>query len=152
MAYAVAAWLVAAACVGIVFLRVRRLAALELPSGQALLERVHPLSSGGVLAARAELDELLSDVDRTTSVGADLPRALSRVTLASGTALALFGLISSMTSPPWASVLGAFFAGVAGTICIALLGRIADARARRVREHWSAAVRRAWVLLDKASH
>jgi hypothetical protein len=139
--YAVVAWLVAAACAGVVVARVRRLGALELPTADALFERVRQ-GEAGEPGARSALDELVAEVDGATRAGSEWPRALSRVSLASGTALSILGMIERPSEPPWTWVASAFLAGMSGMLGAAFLGRIAEQRARRAREHWSIAARR----------
>ena len=149
MIYAVLAWLVALGCVGVVFTRVRRLRALELPSSEALSARVlaEVESEGEVGGAsalpRVVLDEMLHEVERVTKRGAEWARALGRVSLASGTMLSLLVMSERSAARSWAAVAAAFVAGVAGLLGTAMLGRLADQRARSAREHWSLAVRRA---------
>jgi hypothetical protein len=139
--YAIVAWLVAAACAGVAVARVRRLRALPLPSADVLLERVQQ-GEAGVSGARNALDELVAEVDGATRVGSEWPRALARVSLASGTALSILGMIERPTQPPWTWVASAFLAGMSGMLTAAFLGRMAEQRARRAREHWSSAARR----------
>lgn len=147
MVFAVVAWLVASVCVALVSARVRRLGKLELPSVPALVERVESLGGSATTElggdSRFWLDELVRDVDRETRVGSELPRSLGRVSLASGTALALLALIDRPGAPSWVAAVVAFTAGVVGTVVVSLLGRLADGRARQVREHWSNVARRA---------
>lgn len=151
MIYALLAWLVALGCVGVVFTRVRRLAGLELPPTEALCERVLEETRGAdavdpAAARRVALDEMLLEVDRVTKRGAEWARALGRVSLATGTLLSLLVMIDLARS--WSAVSAAFVAGVTGLLGTAMLGRLADQRARSVREHWSVVVRRARRRLD----
>ena len=48
----------------------------------------------------------------------------------------------------WLGIAASFLAGAAGTAGTAFVGRLADARARGIREHWSSAVRRARIRLE----
>lgn len=129
-------------------LRTRRLAFMDLPTPAALLQRLGPDSEVSRATQQAELDEWRREVERATRLGAELPRALSRVTLASGTALALLGWIQHSEAPPWPAVLAAFFAGWIGALGIAWLGRIAATRARRAREHWRGVVQKVRSTLE----
>lgn len=153
MLYAVLAWLVAAVCVAVVYARARRLSAIELPTTEALVERA--LAEGGAEPSvehqalrRIALDEIVGDIDRETRRGAEWARALARVSLASGTALSLLGMIERRSSADWIAIAATFLAGVVGSVGTAFVGRLADERSRRVREHWSGAVRRARVRLQ----
>jgi len=146
--YAGLAWIVALACAAVVWRRAQRLSALELPSVDTLLGRLGPDELRNPKLARAELDEWLSDVDGATRVGSELARALSRVTLASGTALALLALLSNASAPPWAAVFSAFLAGIVGVFATGFFGRVAEKRARAAREHWTHVVRRVWSKVE----
>lgn len=151
MIYAILAWIVASGSILTVWFRARQVARVELPATATLLERVRKSAEGDPdrarSAAKLELDELLLEVDHQTRGGAELPRALSRVSLASGTALALLALIEGIAAPSWLAVGGAFLGGFAGMFGSAALGRVVEARARRAREHWSGVVRRAYTQL-----
>lgn len=151
MVYAILSWLSAFACIAAVWSRARRLGRIALPSSAVLVARVRSADCADPeearLRARMDLDELLLEVDKETRVGAELPRSLARVSLASGTALSLLALIQSMPSPAWLPVGAAFLGGFAGLSGASGFGRVADARARAAREHWTHAVRRAYAQL-----
>lgn len=148
MAYAILAWLIAAVCLAIMGVRIHRLARLELPTAWTLLER---LSSGSDAVRRAELDDYGREIAGAARVGAELPRALARVSLASGAALALLAWIRNAMAPSWSSVVLALVAGWTGALGIAVLGRIAGARSRKVCEHWARVTARARSILDNGS-
>lgn len=164
MPYVGLAWLIALVCVGLAVRRLRQVSAVELPSAEALAERVEAASVATELSPelrgdaervrqlrRAELDESLLDVDRTTQVGAELARSLSRIALVSGTALALLALLASRsrTTEGWVTGVLCFGAGLGGMLASAYLGRLADARSRLVREHWTRVSRVAWTRLER---
>lgn len=121
------------------FARMRALSHLELPTPSALLERLRALVPSGANAAtlRAELDDLLIDVDRETASRAELPAALARAALASGTALALLAVASRPSIARLVPAGTAFGAGVVGAMLVSYLGRLARERSQQARAHWS---------------
>lgn len=131
-------------CVGAAARQVQSITRVELPSAAELLARIDALLPPGAAAEqrRAELDEAISDVDRSTRGVSELPRALARIALAGGTALALGALASHPDLEHLPSAGAAFGAGVVGAVCVAHLGRLASARSRKAREHWSELGRR----------
>lgn len=149
MPFALVALAVALACTGVMLQRVRRLQRVELPSAAELARRAK--ESGGEAANPArvslELDELLRDLDGDTRALPELASALGRVSLASGTALALLTIATKFgfASLPFAGT--CFGAGVVGTTAVSYLGRMASARSRRIRAHWSDASAKARRLI-----
>ena len=102
-------------------------------------------------AAVARLNEALGDVARELDVGAEVPRTATRVALASAM---LFGLVElarrlpegGAAGMPWA--LAALAAGISSAAVCLLLGRSAQARARRARDGWDRLSRILTRLLD----
>ena len=155
MLYALIAWIVSAICVGVVARKTRRIRAIELPSVGSLVARVQRLVRASDPAFRArvrsELDELSLEIDRETALHTELPRALGRIVLGAGTGLALFAFLQSANRADLTAPLASFVGGVVGALLIAQIGRLASARARHVRAHWSDTVARAWARLSGES-
>lgn len=155
MTYALVAWIVSAACVAVVVRKTRRIGAIELPSVGALVARVQrevrPSDAAFLPRARAELDELLLEVDRETVLHGELARALSRIALGAGTALALFAFVAAVDRGDLRAPGASFLGGVAGSLAVAQIGRLASERARHARAHWSDTVARAWARLSGES-
>lgn len=100
-------------------------------------------------AAIADLNRRLSDVSfQLGSLPARLT-ALTRICLASGTALALFGYIgaSAASANPAFERVVAFVAcaasGVVGAACVLTIGRMAKQRSAEIREEWDRSSREA---------
>jgi hypothetical protein len=90
--------------------------------------------------ALAELNELVSDAARLLGTDAAVPRSAARVALSAGTLLALVELARTLpggrVSVGW--VLCAFACGTSSALAAQLMGRLADCRARQLREAWNA--------------
>jgi len=130
---------IASACVGVMWKRLRRLSKVELPSASVLVERARESSGANAEAARVllELDDTLIDVDGATHALPELASALSRVTLASGTALSLLALASNFGFSTLPRAGTCFGVGVVGAMAVSYLGRLASARSRAIRAHWT---------------
>ena len=137
MWFTLVALLVALACAAAMMKRVRRLQKLELPSVAALVERAQQSSaSDDVARIQLEIDDLVRDIDGETHALPELTSALTRVALASGTALALLSLATNFgfQSLPYAGA--CFGTGVVGAMLVSYLGRLASVRSRAIRTHW----------------
>jgi heme A synthase len=112
----------------------------ELPDGASL-------SGGDRRAAIAELNQRISEVSFQLGLAPALFTALIRISLASGTGLALvLGLLDTAGGEPWqrASRVGmCALAGFVGALALANLGRMAKARVTRIREDWDRVSREA---------
>jgi len=102
---------------------------------------VTDLSSGEAVrrAAIAELNRRLSDVSFELGLLPARLTALTRISLASGTASALFGYIGSSAATPLERVLGPVACMAGGALSAALvlvIGRAARSRTTQIRERW----------------
>ena len=111
--YAFSAWFVSGVCVVLAMLRVRRAARLRPPASERLLsellsenEASESVSERTRQIAIAALNERLSDVEFELSVLPARLIALTRISFASGTGLALFGYIGASESSAMIRVLG----------------------------------------------
>lgn len=145
MTFAIVALAVTLACVGVMLQRVRRLQRVELPSASVLVERAKESSGNSADPARVslELDEFVRDLDGDTRALPELGSALARVALASGTALALVTIATNFgfSALPFAGA--CFGVGVVGAMAVSYLGRLASARSRAIRSHWTDACAKA---------
>jgi len=144
----VLAWSVAAVCALLAWRVTRAAARLVAPAPSTLLnELLAEVGASAVdsefarRATIAELNRRLSDVSFEL---ASLPArftALARISLASGTALALFGYIgaSASLSAPFVRVLelvGCGASGLFGAGGVLAFGRSAKVRSAAIREEW----------------
>jgi hypothetical protein len=130
---------IASVCVGVMWKRVLRLSKIELSSVASLVERARENSGENADQARIllELDDALIDVDGATHALPELSSALARIALASGTALSLLAMASDFrfsTLPPAGACFGV---GVVGAMAVSYLGRLANARSRVIRAHFT---------------
>jgi len=142
------AWLVAAFCslLAVRLLRVVRRA--RAPEPAALLSELlaevgadAPDSEFVRRAAIAELNRRLSDVSFELGSLPARFTALTRICLASGTALSLFGYIGAnpSTRSPLQRVVelvACAASGVVGAACVFAIGRAAKQRSAAIREEW----------------
>ncbi len=161
MWFALAAWLVAAVCIGAGVRQWRKLAALAddaesllaecrraRRSGQPLMELPRVVSELGEVidapsaeASMAAFNEKLSDVARDLAVGAEVPRAAARIGLFSGAVLGVIELTRSLATSNGVTpgpVLAAFLAGIAAAGVGYELDRRSRRDAGRGREAWNA--------------
>ena len=144
----VLAWLLAGLC-SLLALRLLRVVRRSTPPApQALLEEL--LRDVGVSSvdseyvrrtAIADLNRRLSDVSFELGSLPARFTALTRICLASGTALALFGYIGAQGSsrPPLERALDFVVcaaSGALGAACVASIGRVAKRRSSLIREEW----------------
>jgi hypothetical protein len=89
--------------------------------------------------AVAELNELMRDAAGVLGTDAAVPRSAARVAFSAGTLLALIELARTlpggMVSVGW--VLCAFACGISSELAVRIVGRLADCRARELREAWN---------------
>jgi hypothetical protein len=94
---------------------------------------------GGLAFARSELSSRQAEAERALTLATLLPRSLSRIALASGTALALLQLTTAGEGRTMSSIVGAlaaFVAGLFGSMTSAWFGRQAREHARTARAEW----------------
>ncbi|HWZ91850.1 MAG TPA: hypothetical protein VNW92_23465 [Polyangiaceae bacterium] len=145
------AWLVAGACAAFAWRRRRSLERLTPPEREQLLAE---LVSGGEnpqllddverRLAVAELNQRLADVSFELDVLPATYAALMRISLASGSALAVAGFLSSADLAPLVRALRfglAALAGLSGAGLVAAIGRAAKQRSRQIKERWDSSSR-----------
>jgi hypothetical protein len=140
------AWLVALSCVALAWRRRRTLDTLEPPEVQRLLleltDEAGTLEALDQVARRfaiAELNQRLGDVSFELDVLPATFTALTRISLASGSALALVGFLTSAGDSPVVRAVRLAFAalgGLTGAGTVAAIGRSAKAHSGRIREKW----------------
>jgi hypothetical protein len=139
-----AAWFAAATCGLISAWHLRRLGRLAPPSRTELRAR---LAAQGSAAERSELVQALreerSEAERLLSLATLWPRSLARISLASGTALAVTSLANGL-GPSGGRLPGGmleFSAGFVGMLVCAAFGRQARDVAVKHRRAWRDALR-----------
>lgn len=151
------AWSVTALCSLLAGRLLRALRKLEAPAHSALLNEL--LAEVGAdsfdsdtirRAAIAELNQRLSDIAFELDSRPARFTALTRISLASGTALALFGYIGAGGSESPAEPLQRMLAlvacgasGVVGAAIVLTIGRVAKQRSSIIREEWDRSSREA---------
>nr|UXE44734.1 hypothetical protein Hi04_10k_c3120_00036 [uncultured bacterium] len=142
---AAAGWLAAALCAGVAASHLRRLSRHAAPPLEEVRGRLARAANDAERAlARSELLQDAAEAQRALSLAVLLPRSLSRISLASGTALALTTLargVSHAGPPLPLGALLAFTGGFAGMIACAAFGRQANALASEMRQHWKRVTR-----------
>jgi hypothetical protein len=138
------AWLVAATCVSLSAWHVRRLARLTPPTRAEIGARFAGLASEGERREVVQaLREEQGDAERNVSLAMLWPRSMARISLASGTALAVTslakGLGASGSRLPGGML--EFIAGFVGMMMCAAFGRQAKEAADRLRQGWRDAMR-----------
>lgn len=138
------AWLAAAACVALSAWHVRRLARFVPPTRAVVSARLASLSSERERAEAVQaLREEQSDAERQLSLAILWPRSMARVSLASGTALAVTSLAEGLDAngPRLPGGMLEFVAGFVGMMMCAAFGRQAKAAAGKLRQGWRDALR-----------
>lgn len=142
------AWLVAAFCSLLALRLLRLLRRLTAPEPAALLGELlaevganAPDSERVRRAAIADLNRRLSDVSFELSLLPARFVALTRICLASGTALALFGYIGASASAHSSServlrLLACGAGGLLGAAGVLTVGRVAKRRSAAIRSEW----------------
>lgn len=139
-----AAWFVAVACSFVSAWHLRRLARLAPPSRSEIRARLAAQASAG---ERSEIVQALreerNEAERMLSLATVWPRSLARISLASGTALAVTslakGLGTSGSRLPGGML--EFSAGFVGMLVCAAFGRQARDVAAKHRQAWRDALR-----------
>lgn len=145
------AWLGASACVVSAARHARKAKQLGPPSPDVLLAELlseqDPQAASSELARRAaiaELNQRLSDVSFELTLLPARLAALTRISLASGMALALLGYIGSSALTPLDRVLGfvlCALGGLTGAAIVLAIGRTAKQRSAQIRSAWDRASR-----------
>jgi hypothetical protein len=145
------AWLVAVACVALGWHRRRALEGLAPPERQRLLDeltgdegRSAEHDEPARRLAIAELNQRLADVSFELDVLPATYTALIRISLASGSALALVSFVTANDEVPLARALRlaiAALGGLLGAGTVAAIGRSARARTRQIRDTWDSSSR-----------
>jgi hypothetical protein len=131
----------AAACGTVSAMHLSRLGARVSPGVPELLRRAEQAAGAGAPKELAlmELADQHAEADHWLSLSTTLPRALARVSLATGTSLSLVVLIQRATLGTGGAVVGALLAfacGAIGASACGIFGRTARERARTAREEW----------------
>ena len=155
------AWLIASSSVALGWRRYSSLERLAAPAPTRLLEDLSAELPGGIpltdvdrRVAVAELNQRLSEVSFELGLVPALFTALIRISLASGTGLALvLGLLDDAGGEPSqraARVGVCALAGFVGAVTLANFGRMAKLLATRIREDWDRSSREAGKSLGAA--
>lgn len=146
VALAVTAWLIAGACSVASARKARRLARLTAPSSAEVAARFRGLTSAlDKNAAHEAFDDERADAARQLLLAELWPRSLARISLASGTALAVTSLAKGLGASGGVALGGIleFVAGFAGMAVCATFGRQAKEQARDLRRRWRDAAKAA---------
>ncbi len=151
----IVAWSVAASCSLLALRLMRRLLRLNAPEPAALLSELLAEVGASAIdsefvrrALIADLNQRLSDVSFELGLLPARFTALTRICLASDTALALFGYLGESANPrsPFERVLALVAcaaAGLFGAACVLAVGRLAKQRSTSIREGWDRSSREA---------
>jgi hypothetical protein len=119
---------------------IRSLRAHRSPGVGALVEQAERAAGAKepVEVVLGELSEAVANADRALQLATMLPRALARVSLASGTALGILSLVAAGSAGLGSVAAGvaAFFVGAVGSGVCAMFGREAREEARTARAKW----------------
>ena len=140
----VAGVLASGACVGLSARHVRKLARHRPLSPPELTARLQALGLPEERARfQSELKEQADEAERAVALATLVPRSLARISLASGTAIALTslakGLGSGLTGVPGGLI--EFAVGFTGMVVCSYFGRQARELATEVRLGWRAALK-----------
>jgi hypothetical protein len=134
-----AAWLGPALCVALAARRATRVSGLAAPARAEISARMAgALSESARQELRQELKEQRRDAERALTLAALWPHSLARVSLATGTAMAV-AILAHQGDVLAARLVGAmvsFVGGFAGMAGCAIFGQQAKGAAGRVRQSW----------------
>ena len=143
---AILAWLSAGGCLALAWRKLRSLERVTAPNRERLLSELtdngatdEELDDVGRRVAIAELNQRLADIAFELGLLPATFTALVRISLASGSALALIGFLISTDQLPLERAFRlalAALAGLLGAGAVAFLGRLAKARAAQIRTDW----------------
>lgn len=144
VALAATAWLITGTCIAIAVRVSRRLARLAPPTPGALGARLRDRTSAAEkLTAREAFDQEREAAGRAILLAELWPRSLARISLASGTALAVTGLAKGLGANAGGLPGGVleFAAGFTGMVVCATFGRQAKEQAADLRLRWRQAAK-----------
>ena len=140
------AWAITFGCVALGWRRLSALARLNPPSPRLLLAQllaelagVESVTDETRRAAIAELNQRIADVSFELGLLPATFTALTRISLASGSALALLGFMGSANSESMERTLRVVvcaMSGLVGAGVVAAIGRAARVRVAGIREAW----------------
>jgi hypothetical protein len=136
-------WLALAASVSLLLWSQRSLLMLRAIAGDAR-ERARALAQSGAPVRVAELNELTIDLRGSLALAGFAARRCGRAALATGTLVALIQVARNL-SEPQLSLMGpslSFSCGAIAMVVCAMIGRMAEAEARGLRQHWNSLIRR----------
>lgn len=125
-------------------LAVRALWGVAAPFLQSPRTRPEP-SEGAQRVYVAELNEATLEIGAGLAHAGGVPRRCAKAALSLGALVALLEaaeLVRGDGSWPWLLPAGSFLGGCAGAIGCTLIGRAAEAEARRLRADWATLIRR----------
>ena len=143
-------WLIALGCIALAWRRFSGLEALRPPAASMLLDELtsdlgaeRGLSEEGRRFAIAELNQRIGDVSFELGLLPSTFTALIRISLASGSALALLGLMELGSAPLEGALRAAVCAvsGLVGAGVVSAIGRTAKQRSAEIRLEWDRASR-----------
>jgi hypothetical protein len=139
----VVAWLAAGACVAVSAWHLRRLSRFRAPARATLNAELAAATGPEREKLEEELRERADDAQRALGLATLLPRSLARVSLATGTALALTSLAKGIGSTAALVPTGLveFIAGFTGLTGCSLIGRQAKVLAGEMRLGWREALK-----------
>jgi hypothetical protein len=138
-------WLLVGVCVALAWRRHAQLQRLRPPGAPQLLAELAAdaeIGAPGEPARRlalAELNQRIADVSFELGLLPATFTALTRISLASGTALALFDFMASPADAPLLRTLHAAVCALSGFVgagLVAAIGRSAKQRVARIRQDW----------------
>lgn len=139
----VVAWFAAGACIGLSAWQLRRLARHRAPTRATLTAELAAATGDERARLEEDLRERADDAERALGLATLLPRSLARVSLATGTALALTSLAKGIGTAAALVPAGVveFVAGFAGMTGCTLIGRQAKSLAGELRLGWREALK-----------
>lgn len=143
-------WLIALGCIALAWRRFSALEALRPPAASTLLDELtedlaaeRGLSEEGRRFAIAELNQRIGDVSFALGLLPSTFTSLIRISLASGSALALLALMDLGNAPLEGALRAAVCAvsGLVGAGVVSAIGRAAKQRITEIRLEWDRASR-----------
>jgi hypothetical protein len=107
-------------------------------------ERARELGQGSAHARIAELNELTIDLRGSLALPGFVARRCGRAALATGTLVALIQVARNLSAAQLSLTgpLLSFSCGAVAMVVCAMIGRMAEAEARGLRQHWNSLIRR----------
>ena len=112
--------------------------------GGCARERARSLEQGSAHVRVAELNELTIDLRASLALPGFVARRCGRAALATGTLVALIQVARNLSASELslAGPLLSFSSGAVAMVVCAMIGRMAEAEARGLRQHWNSLIRR----------